>query len=287
MKKIDYNKAFLLYKTDKIFLDNLSDIQVASLFRAIFDFQIDGIVPNLDEKTQMVFLHFKSYFDINTEKYNEKVENSYSKAGKISGFKRGKQYKSYLTHFNDVKNVNNRLTMLTNVKNVKNVNNDFNEINDVKNVKKNEQTLNGIFVSNEKLTDINIDIDKDKDIDIDKDKNIINKKDKNLLNQSIKNLSNSLKINKSKGEPLPTQKYLVLHTLEELKEWWEWWGSNDDPDMELFMKLNNINQSLVDKKFNDLINHCEIKNKTYPNYRVALKQFIINEKTQNWGNNTL
>jgi hypothetical protein len=80
-------EAFLIYKSNKEFKDLLNKEQKADLLDAIFEFQDGGKEIKMDLPTKLVFMHFKSQFEINDKKYDETL-NIKSLAGKIGMAKR-------------------------------------------------------------------------------------------------------------------------------------------------------------------------------------------------------
>jgi Family of unknown function (DUF6291) len=73
MRKKNYpmsKKSFYLYKDSLQILDDLSDEQVAGLFRAIKDFQL-GEEKELDPLVKLVFLPFRNQFLRDEQKYSE------------------------------------------------------------------------------------------------------------------------------------------------------------------------------------------------------------------------
>jgi hypothetical protein len=89
-------EAFLIYKSNKEFKDLLNKEQKADLLDAIFEYQDSGKEIEMDLPTKLVFMHFKSQFEINDKKYGETL-NMKSLAGKIGMAKRwGKLDKFYL-----------------------------------------------------------------------------------------------------------------------------------------------------------------------------------------------
>jgi hypothetical protein len=77
-------KSFVLHIDSLDILDDLDNDQVAMLFRAIKDYQ-NGVEPELDVITKMVFLPFKNQFNRDDEKYKTVCNRR-----KIAGSKGGK-----------------------------------------------------------------------------------------------------------------------------------------------------------------------------------------------------
>ena len=68
-------ESFLIYKSFYEPIKHLSDEQLGRLFRALFDFQLDGIDCN-DTDIAMAFMFFKNQFRLDNEKYQKVVERN-------------------------------------------------------------------------------------------------------------------------------------------------------------------------------------------------------------------
>ena len=84
---MEEKKSFVLYTDYREHLALLSDSERGQLFSAIFDYQIDGVLPSLPPAAQMAFSFIKAQIDKDTEKYAETVRNR-SEAGKKSAAKK-------------------------------------------------------------------------------------------------------------------------------------------------------------------------------------------------------
>lgn len=68
-------EAFVIYKSFYKPISKLSDKQLGRLFRAIFEYNINGVV-SVEEDIEMAFEFFKNQFEIDEEKYQSKVERN-------------------------------------------------------------------------------------------------------------------------------------------------------------------------------------------------------------------
>ena len=76
--------SFVIYKSFYEPIKTLSDKQLGRLFRALFDYQIDGSMQ-VDADLQMAFAFFKNQMDIDSGKYQKVVERN-----KLNGLKGGR-----------------------------------------------------------------------------------------------------------------------------------------------------------------------------------------------------
>lgn len=67
--------SFILYKSFFGPISKLSDRQLGRLFRAIYEYNISGVV-SVEEDIEMAFQFFKNQFDIDEMKYQSKVERN-------------------------------------------------------------------------------------------------------------------------------------------------------------------------------------------------------------------
>ena len=79
--------SFLIYKSFYEPIKYLSDKQIGRLFRALFDYQIEGSTQ-VDVDLQMAFAFFKNQMDIDEVKYQKTVERN-----KLNGSKGGRPTK--------------------------------------------------------------------------------------------------------------------------------------------------------------------------------------------------
>jgi hypothetical protein len=77
----DRKKSFILYKDVYSPVKSLSNEQLGRLFRAIFDYQIDGI-EEVDEDIKMPFNFILNSFKADEEKYKEVCERNKRNAKK-------------------------------------------------------------------------------------------------------------------------------------------------------------------------------------------------------------
>lgn len=68
--------SFLIYKSFYDPIKHLDDEHLGCLFRAIFEYQINGIEPLSTDIIYMPFLFFKNQFSLDQTKYSEKCERN-------------------------------------------------------------------------------------------------------------------------------------------------------------------------------------------------------------------
>lgn len=68
--------SFLIYRSFYDPIKHLQDEDLGRLFRAIFEYQINGITPAPDDSIYMAFQFFKNQFELDEAKYNEKCERN-------------------------------------------------------------------------------------------------------------------------------------------------------------------------------------------------------------------
>ena len=91
---------------------------------------------------------------------------------------------------------------------------------------------------------------------------------------------NSSKDNKNFLKPSHTipQKFEKISSLEIFKEWWEWWETGTDIEIETFCKENHITNDIKIEVYERIVDYCEKSGKTYDNYRKVYKQSLLNKK---------
>lgn len=67
-------ESFLLYKAFYEPIKHLTDEQMGRLFRAIYEYQLGGIEPQVEDAIYMAFMFFKNQFRLDDEKYTRLVE---------------------------------------------------------------------------------------------------------------------------------------------------------------------------------------------------------------------
>ena len=166
------NEAFLIYKSFYEPIKFLSDEQMGKLFKAIFEYQVDGTEGELEPQINMAFQFFKNQFRVDNNKYEEtrilKSEGG-KKGGGNPNFRKG-QTNPYYQKDNCKDNSNiiqpakidnsdnldkdslcNDKDTLTDIKNINthklNVNENVNE-NDNENVNENVACEQKIFFEN-------------------------------------------------------------------------------------------------------------------------------------------
>ena len=278
MRKLDFNNSFLINKADYEIV-NLLDIQEkGELMNAIFEYQVNNKIINFsNDKIKIVFYHMKMYFDDNSDKYNEKIKNTKSKAGIISGIKRSREYKLLLKEeekqeflkkrLEEVENLTN-LTELTeinknehNLTPVNSVNSCLTQTNTNEHNSTNVNYVNNdIFIPNEKLTNINI------------NKNI-NKNINDNINDNI-NINNNNYHHQSINQSFIFEK---IETLEKFNEWLVWWRTHDDIEFEDWKERNNVSDNLLSEKIRAVKEYYSDPNNHTNDFRTALKKFVLND----------
>ncbi len=257
MKKLDFNIFFLIKKSDYDIVNLLDAQQKGELLNAIFEYQVNNKEINFtNDKTKIVFYHMKDYFDNNAEKYNEKIKNTKSKAGIISGIKRSREYKQLLTEKEQQEYLQNKLNQL------------FNEDTESTEFNRNLTEINtGDTVFNKKLTNIdnnintniNINIDDNTNTKIDKD---IDKDKLSINHQSIYQSSSY---------------FNRIETLDKFNQWIKWWANNDDLEFEKWKKDNSVSDELLREKIQAIRNYYSQPENHTKDFKEALKKFIIND----------
>lgn len=74
-------KSFLLYNDQKEIVDKLNDRQAGKLFKSIFEYVENGIIPKLDTTLDIAFAFFKASIDRADEKWQD-IKKKRSEAGK-------------------------------------------------------------------------------------------------------------------------------------------------------------------------------------------------------------
>ena len=75
-------KGFVVYGDIKESLDELTDEQVATLFRGMVDYHVTGKDPKFKGILKFVFIPLKQQMDRNTEKYEKQCERNRANANK-------------------------------------------------------------------------------------------------------------------------------------------------------------------------------------------------------------
>jgi hypothetical protein len=75
-------QAFLIYRSFYAPVAHLTDEHLGRLFRAIFNYQIDGIEPGPLDPEFMAFQFFKNQFDLDDAKYTDRCERNKTNARK-------------------------------------------------------------------------------------------------------------------------------------------------------------------------------------------------------------
>ena len=80
-------KSFILYTSMYAPIKHLPEAQLGELFKALFDYQLDGREPSTSSLIYIPFLFFKGQFVEDEKKYQERCEKNKSNAGKRWGTK--------------------------------------------------------------------------------------------------------------------------------------------------------------------------------------------------------
>lgn len=75
-------KGFIVYGDIKAVLDELSDDQVATLFRGMVDYFVSGKEPKFSGVLKFVFIPIKQQMDRDSDKYEKKCERNRKSANK-------------------------------------------------------------------------------------------------------------------------------------------------------------------------------------------------------------
>ena len=244
-------KSFILYYDSQHLFTMLADTQAGRLIKAIYDYEINGTVPNCDDDIafKMAFTTIQLCLDREKEKYNSVCERN-----RLNGQKGGQQKK--LDNHMDIletqqkpnnsngfsNNPNNPVGYLQNIdnKNTKSV--DISSQNAILQVESNQYLENpknpdGYFgnpkkpkkADNDSDTDIDneSDIDNDNVNDSDKDNESVNDIVKELIKS--KEIKNNRKNNKEKSSyKLPNGKIIYYENIGELKEKCDCLNCNDN-----------------------------------------------------------
>ena len=76
--------SFLMYHEYREILEDLTNEELGILFRAILDYEIDGVEPNFTGMSKMAFKVIKGNLDRDSQKYDKRCETS-SENGKLGG----------------------------------------------------------------------------------------------------------------------------------------------------------------------------------------------------------
>lgn len=77
-------RSFIIYQNTKTMVDMLTDEEVGKLFRAVFEYNETGEIPELPRVVEMAFRSVKNYLDENAIQW-EKTKQARVKAGMASG----------------------------------------------------------------------------------------------------------------------------------------------------------------------------------------------------------
>lgn len=101
-------KGFIVYGDIQAVIKELTDEQVAQLFRGMVDYFVDGTEPDFTGVLKFVFIPIKQQMDRNAEKYEEKCEKMRENAKKRWG--NANESKSMQLDANDANTKTNKNT---------------------------------------------------------------------------------------------------------------------------------------------------------------------------------
>lgn len=119
-------RSFIVYSDIKENLDDMTDTEVATLFRAMVDYSLTGEEPELDRFLKHIFMPVRRQMDRDREKWTG-IKEARSRAGKLGGAKKGNQNakKDKTLQDNDtsvIKNKQNKQSQAKQAKQAVNVN---------------------------------------------------------------------------------------------------------------------------------------------------------------------
>jgi len=88
-------KGFIIYTSYYEILKDIPNDKLGLLFRAIFEYQVNGKEIELTNEIKMAFSFIKNQFKIDNQKYNE-IQTKRSEAGKIGMDKRWQNHKKHI-----------------------------------------------------------------------------------------------------------------------------------------------------------------------------------------------
>lgn len=95
----DERKGFIVYGDIKEVIDELTDEQVAALFRGMVDYFVEGKKPKFSGPLKYIFITIRQQMDRDAEKYERKCEKMRENANKRWG--KSKKSESMQLHAND------------------------------------------------------------------------------------------------------------------------------------------------------------------------------------------
>lgn len=233
-------KSFLLYYDSQHLFNMLADTQAGKLIKAIYDYEINGIVPNCDDDIafKMAFTTIQLCLDREKEKYNNVCERN-----KLNGQKGGrpKRLDNHMDILETQQKPNNPSGLQDNPnnplgyqRNTDNINGESLESIDISSKSQNlhistNQNLetpknpNGYFRNPKEPKKADNDIDNESDIDIDNvnDSDKDNESVNDIVNEIAKkqNYKNSRNENKEKSKyTLSNGKTIYYENIGELKK---------------------------------------------------------------------
>ena len=101
------NEAFLIYKSFYEPIKFLSDEQMGKLFKAIFEYQVDGTEGELEPQINMAFQFFKNQFRVDNNKYEETriLKSEAGKKGMEKRWGKKQEQETFITSDNKNNNV--------------------------------------------------------------------------------------------------------------------------------------------------------------------------------------
>ncbi len=242
-------KSFILYYDSQHLFNMLADTQAGKLIKAIYEYEINGTVPNCDDDIafKMAFTTIQLCLDRDKEKYNSVCERN-----RLNGQKGGRPKKldnhmdiletqQKLNNSNGFSNTpNNPVGYLQNIdnKNTKSV--DISSQNAILQVESNQYLENpknpdGYFGNPKKPKKADNNNDSDTDIDNDNDNVNDSDKDNESVNDIVKEIveskeikTNRKNIKEKSSYKLPNGKIIYYENIGELKEKCDCLNCNDN-----------------------------------------------------------
>lgn len=217
--------AFLLYKNHAEIFQKLDDKQAGILIKAIFEYELTGVMPELDAILDMAITPIKQSMDRDKENYTKKVEKR-----RQAGAKGGKQRVANQANATFAKqNVANQANNDIDINNVSNNNNENN--NDIKST-----SLEEVDAGNKKAPASALKIEQTDTSDwygeycnvhltkTQHQKLLSMVLDKKLLEAFINELSENIAAKKDKAKPYD-EKYPDMHFIA-VKSYWQYFKTH-------------------------------------------------------------
>ena len=103
--------SFIIYSDTYNAVKKLNDEQAGQLLHAIFQYQIEGDVPDLDPVVDMAFIFFKNHFDRDASKWADEIEKRRD-AGRLGGLAKARNTKQKVANVASAKSATENLANL-------------------------------------------------------------------------------------------------------------------------------------------------------------------------------